>query len=76
MPYHAGLMCDVLNLSYDFNARRGTVHFAPVNVCDMAGCVKLFTAIDENAEDIQTFSGDEPDTRYVKHGGEWTAILP
>lgn len=76
MPYHAGLMCDVESLTYDYNARRGTVHFAPVNVCDMSGCVRLFTAIDENAEDIQTFSGGERDTRYVKQRGEWTAIDP
>jgi hypothetical protein len=73
----ARLVCCVMRLEYDFRTRTGAIYFPDGRCCDMAGCVALFEGIDPGVRDIQTYSGEESDTRYRKGGdGEWHATMP
>ena len=45
------------------------------NNCDMAGCVALFEQIDLEVKEIETFSGNRPDTLYRKEGKVWKPLL-
>jgi len=71
------LSCTVELLSYNFDDENGMglLFMAPLNCCDMSGCIKLFSAIDPNVRRILTYAGGVPDTEYLKDGsGEWVAI--
>lgn len=65
------LMCEVANLAYDFDSRKGTLNLAPGHCCDMEGCINLFTKIDPDVQFIETYSGEEPDTVYRRKGNDW-----
>ena len=63
--------CEVLRLSYDFGSRAGIAEFAEDNCSDMDGAIKVFSAIDPEVINIQTYSGEKKDTLYRKIKGEW-----
>ena len=67
--YCPDLQCSVVSLLYDFPLRRGTLHMAPDNCCDMRACVALFERIDAEVHEILTFAGGDADTGYFKRGG-------
>jgi hypothetical protein len=64
------------HLEYDFRIKVGYLYMAPVNNCNMTGCVALFKDIDPTVKMIATFAGDRPDTLYLLRGVEWEALLP
>jgi hypothetical protein len=68
------LVCNVLWLHYDFIKEIGTIAFPEDNCCDMGGVIKIFTSIDEDCKDIQTYAGDKKDTRYLRRHGDWKAL--
>lgn len=79
MPYqHKTLMCRVISLNYDFDAKSGRLVVAPGDNCNMTGCTDLFLAIDPRVRVIETFSGDKRDTTYRRLGRStiWGAYLP
>jgi hypothetical protein len=40
----------------------------------MSGCIEIFESLDPEVRQIETFSGDEPDTMYARdRGGKWRA---
>jgi hypothetical protein len=57
-------MCRVLRLDYCFATRTARLFFPPYQFCDMAGAIKLVTAIDGAAVLIETYAGREADTVY------------
>ena len=70
------LQCSVVSLAYDFGTHKGRLYLQDGDCCDMEGCLELFEAIDPTVTAITTYSGDQEDTLYRKHGTEWQAILP
>lgn len=71
------LSCTVESLGYNFykEGGMGLLFMEPLNCCDMAECIKLFSAIDPDVRRILTYAGGVPDTEYRKDGsGEWVAI--
>ena len=75
MPeYNEQLKCEVVDLHYFFETRTGEITFAKDNCCDMSGCIKLFKTIDSKVRVIQTYSGENRDTRYKLYGTDtWRA---
>lgn len=76
MAQRSDLQCDVEKIAYDFERRVGTLHMAPDNCCDMAGCLEFFQKIDKDVKRIETYSGSKPDTLYMLSGNAWNAISP
>lgn len=71
---HRELMCEPLRVTYDFVTRHGELHMADGDCCDMIGCIDFFTRMDQDAKKIATFSGNKPDTVYVRgDNGKWRA---
>jgi hypothetical protein len=74
--FHHGLQCSVRSVTYDFVERRGRVDMERLCCCDMEGCIAFFEAIDRQVQLIETFSGEKPDTAYVRRPElGWEAIL-
>lgn len=71
--YNKLMQCHVTSYAYDYIYRIGSISFAKGECCDMGGCIEFYTRIDKNVNYIRTFSGDEPDTSYIKVRGEWEA---
>jgi len=70
------LVCEVSSLSYDFDKKSGKLIMAESQSVDMAGCTKLFLAIDPNVQWIETFAGTKPDTIYKRMpDGSWDSAL-
>jgi uncharacterized protein YcnI len=44
--------------------------------CDMTACIELFEKIDPGVMQIQTISGNLPDTVYDRSAGKWIAGFP
>jgi hypothetical protein len=65
------LSCRVKAVAYDTATRVGVLRMADGDCCDMTGCVALFERIASDVQTIQTYSGDQADTRYRKVGGVW-----
>jgi hypothetical protein len=71
------LMCHVRQLQYDFERKEGRLFMEAGHCCDCPACIDLFKSIDPEVSHIQTFSGRETDTRYVRDNeGNWAAFLP
>lgn len=68
--------CEVNGLTYNFKKKLGVLKMAPLNCCDMRGCIDLFKKIDRKVRRIETFAGDEPvrSTSFGKASG-WRSIL-
>lgn len=66
--------CQVLRITYDFDAGVGRVWFPEHNCCDMGGCIGFFEKIDKGVCWIATMSGDKEDMQYVKNGEKWEAF--
>lgn len=71
--HHETLMCGAIKLEYDFVRHTGHLWMEDDNCTDMAGAIKIFTAIDSDAVLIITYAGDRKDTLYRKQNGEWNA---
>lgn len=71
---HRDLMCEPLTVTYDFRSRVGVVNMPEGDCTDMTGAIRFFERMDQDVEMIQTYSGDDLDTVYVKRGGEWCAV--
>jgi hypothetical protein len=75
LPFDNILLCDVKNLTYDFEKKAGALEMAQGHNCDMKGCIELFEPIDKNVKQILTFSGRGiPDTGYTRAGKEWQVV--
>jgi hypothetical protein len=61
-------------VSYDFRERCGRLDIEGGDCCDMSGCIAFFKAIDPDVQTIDTFSGSERDTGYVKRSWGWQAV--
>ena len=72
--YHTGLQCCVLTVRYDYRTRHARLDMEDGDCCDMTGCIAFFKAIDPQVRMIETFSGPERDTSYVKQGDSWRVI--
>jgi hypothetical protein len=68
------LMCHAVSLTYDFGSHTGRLFLPGRDLCDTAGCVKIFESIDPNVTAIQTYSDNKPTTKYRKDGAGWRAI--
>ena len=71
------LQCTVESLAYNFADDGGTgfVFMAPMNCCDMTGCIELFKQIDPHVNRIVTYAGNVADTSYEKdEAGNWHAL--
>ena len=44
--------------------------------CDMTGAIVVAKLLCPAVRRIETYSGDEPDTQYIKNGKEWEARVP
>ena len=76
LPFHNDLYCFVRRVEYDFELRTGTLYMGDNSCTDMAGCIKLFKAIDPSVQLILTFAGMKPDTAYHRIGkGDWDAVI-
>ena len=72
---HRDLMCEPHSIEYDFKSRLGVLRMADGDCCDMTGCINVFMRMDQEVSKILTYSGDKPETVYVKRSdGEWRAI--
>lgn len=70
------VMCEVSSIAYDFDKRSGKLVMAEDQCADMAGCIRLFKAIDPDVQLIKTLAGTKPDTIYkLLSTGEWAAAL-
>lgn len=67
------LKCFVRSLSYDFEARKGSLHMNPDGSCDMKGCIALFTRIDPEVRSIDTYADAVLDTSFSLHPSGWVA---
>jgi hypothetical protein len=67
------LVTDVDRIAYDVRKRTGYLYTPEVCCCDMGGAIDLFMRIDSQVQRIETYSGPEPDTRYIRRNGEWIA---
>jgi hypothetical protein len=72
--WHSECQCHLTGLSYDFAQHVGLLLMAEGECCDMTGCVRLFEAIDPNCARIETVSGKEIDTAYVRNERGWRAL--
>lgn len=70
------LGCDVDGIHYDPNWRKGKLYMPAGHCCDMSACLELFTEGWPAVKRIETFSGNERDTTYVKRGGRWHSFAP
>ena len=71
---HADLMCEPIRIEYDFVARRGVLVMAEGDCCDMTGCIRLFSRLDQDVQRIDTISGNRPCTSYVFRDEKWRAF--
>jgi hypothetical protein len=67
------MMTSVTRLLYNRDEHVGVALFPPICCCDMTGCIAVFQTIDPDVIQIQTFSGDKPDTIYTRDGDRWAA---
>ena len=74
MSQRDDMQCDVDKITYDFEKRAGVLFMKDGDCCDMKGCVLFFSSIDPNVQKIETFSGPELDTSYVRSPAGWTSI--
>jgi hypothetical protein len=72
-PFRPDLGTDVHHLAYDFRTRIGRLAMPGGCCTDMAGCIRLFIAIDPSVVRIETVAGDVADTIYVRHVTGWIA---
>ena len=72
--YHGSLICHVRSANYDFRERLGRLDMEEGDCCDMEGCIAFFEAIDPDVQAIETFSGPERDTTYVRRPKGWEAL--
>jgi hypothetical protein len=63
----------VESLTYNFVRHIGQLYLPEGCCCDMDGCIELFQKIDKNVRRIDTFSGMESDTIYIRNGTNWFA---
>ncbi len=69
------LGCEVSNLEYDFDTKKGKLTMESGQCCDLSGCISIFEKIDQNVEIIETFSGDKSDTIFKRVNGDWQSVL-
>ena len=67
-------VCRTTSLKYDFCKNRGEIFFPSGTCCDMSGCIAFFEQIDVDVLEIQTYSGVELDTKYVRDENGWKAF--
>jgi hypothetical protein len=72
--FHSDLQCCVRTVSYDFRTRCGRLDMEGGDCCDMTACIAFFRAIDPQVSKIETFSGEEPDTSYIKRSWGWQSV--
>ncbi len=63
----------VLEASYHFSNRRGTLRLPPGGSVAMQAAVAYFTAMDPGVDRIETFDGERADDVFVCWKGEWKA---
>jgi hypothetical protein len=69
------LMCDrPVRIEYDSASHVGIIHMPQYCCTDMEGAISLFTAIDPEVEEIETYAAGIKDTFYRRDLGEWIAI--
>jgi len=69
------LQCDAQSMTYDFNARQGTLVMGRGSCTDMMGAITFFRRIDPDVTLIRTMDGDKPDVDYRRGSdGRWTAF--
>lgn len=73
--FHEKLKCMVESAEYDFGERRGRLHMAANNCCEMSACIRLFEALDPEVKTISTYAGGVPDTIYRRQPDGWQAAL-
>jgi hypothetical protein len=67
------LMTAVHRLTYEFRTHTGRLYL-PTHCCpDMAGCLRLFMALEPVCVRIETIAGTELDTVYVRGPLGWQA---
>jgi hypothetical protein len=78
--WHTNLMCGIEHLSYDFVGKVAVLRLPEGHCVDMDGAIKFVKRIDPQVRRIETWSGSEVDTLYVrmdemagKPVGKWRA---
>ncbi len=66
--------CPVISVNYNLLTMTGHVRLDEGNCVDMANTIEAFKNSIPDITHIITWSGDEVDTQYVLHDGEWIAI--
>jgi hypothetical protein len=64
--FHHGMQCCVRSVSYNFRDLTGRLDMEDGDCCDMSGCIEFFQALDPGVRLIETFSGSERDTAYIR----------
>jgi hypothetical protein len=71
------LGCTPVLLSYCWEQRAGFLTLEDHHCPDMTACIQMFISIDPNVRLIQTISGPETDTQYVRlPSNKWEARVP
>lgn len=74
-PFRSDLVTFVQSLAYDFRTRTGRLTMPDGCCTAMAGCIRLFVAIDPHVVRIDTVSGHVPDTSYHRDERRgWVAV--
>ena len=71
--FNPELKCKAKPLSYDPKTRVGRLDIVAGGCADMSGCIAAFERIDGRVQRIETYSGWEPDTVYLRRGRKWVA---
>jgi hypothetical protein len=68
------LKCALDNV--DIEDENTVTFYLPEGQCvDMTGAIKIATMLSSRVKTINTYSGKEADTRYVRKGKEWQALM-
>jgi hypothetical protein len=68
------LKCALDNV--DIEDENTVTFYLPEGQCvDMTGAIKIATMLSSGVKTINTHSGKEADTRYVRKGKEWQALM-
>jgi hypothetical protein len=70
------LGCCVARVAYDFPTHTGRAFLLPGHCTDATSVVRYFQLLDPDVCRIETFSGDEPDTVYIRGAKSWPVGKP
>ena len=67
------LQCNLVKMT--ITEDQANLHFPEGECCDMQGAINLATSARPSVTLIQTWSGDEKDTNYLRTGDHWNSFL-